>query len=528
MKRNFISLFLLAFILLLFSCKKIYEINVPEELFGKAQEAGLFNEKETLKKYPEGMAYEVFKDRKIAVQVVNGKVKLPVYKKAVPIAYVHIIETNSIPQEGFLGAELSREYLFPCIPFAENYEPKTYIKEDQKKIQEELFAELDAYPSLTEKARALSKLRVPLFVYEGIPENYIALPLQKDTQIIYADNSDYDLFNLTYAQMVFTPMEEPDKKDLYAYDYIKNTYAKEFFNAIEVKTPAKKVTFTAAVGDMMLARGVQDLMEKEKTAGAVFTDTMPILQNNDFTIGNLECVVTNRNLRTPKTYNFKIKSSALPYLKEAGFDYLMLTNNHSYDYGEDGFKDTLAAVKAEGFATSGAGLNDTEAKQFYHTTLNGQKYSVLSIGAFPVEYSGFNGKKQASATEKRAGILWMDDSIIDMVRKEKEDGYIVIINCHAGTEYVKRPNATQTSFYKKLCDAGADVIFGSHPHILQHIEMYNGSLIVWSLGNYIFPGMDLMPGATDTMIVRTGFYGDKLLYYEKYPAKIKNKTVVLK
>ena len=218
----------------------------------------------------------------------------------------------------------------------------------------------------------------------------------------------------------------------------------------------------------------------------------------------------------------------MPYLSQAGFDYLMLTNNHSYDYGEDGFKDTLAAVKNAGFATSGAGMNDTEAEQFFTTEIKGHTVSVISAGGFPVERSGFNGQKQASATPERAGILWKSDRLLELVREQKKISDIVIVNMHAGTEYSKIPNKTQTEFYKALCENGADVVFGSHPHVLQPVEWYGNSLIVWSLGNYVFPGREEMPVGTDTMIIRTGFVNGRLLYYEKYPAKIDGRCVRLK
>ena len=102
------------------------------------------------------------------------------------------------------------------------------------------------------------------------------------------------------------------------------------------------------------------------------------------------------------------------------------------------------------------------------------------------------------------------------------------MNIHGGSEYVTKPTKSQRTLYEKVCDAGADVVFGSHPHVLQPIEWYGNSLIVWSLGNFVFPGMDEMPGATDTMIVRLGFVDGRLLYYEKFPAYIDNTAVRLK
>ena len=97
-----------------------------------------------------------------------------------------------------------------------------------------------------------------------------------------------------------------------------------------------------------------------------------------------------------------------------------------------------------------------------------------------------------------------------------------------GKEYVTKPSAEQKKFYKKLCDSGANVVFGSHPHVLQPVEMYNGSLIVWSLGNFVFNGMQEMPGAQESMIIRVGIINNKLVYYEKYDAELDGMIVKLK
>ena len=85
----------------------------------------------------------------------------------------------------------------------------------------------------------------------------------------------------------------------------------------------------------------------------------------------------------------------------------------------------------------------------------------------------------------------------------------------------------QKDFYHALCDAGANIVFGSHPHVLQPIETYKDALIVWSLGNFVFPGMSEMYKAEETMIVRIGLVDGKRLYYEKYPCKISGRTVSL-
>ena len=133
----------------------------------------------------------------------------------------------------------------------------------------------------------------------------------------------------------------------------------------------------------------------------------------------------------------------------------------------------------------------------------------------------------AQVTENRAGILWESECIVELVKEEKQRGSFVIVNVHGGEEYVFTPSKRQRTFYQALADAGCDVVFGSHPHVLQPVEQYNDSLIVWSLGNFVFPGMEEMHKAEETMIVRLGLIGGKRIYYEKYAAKISGRTVAL-
>lgn len=527
------------------SCKpEVYEVLLDEKIFNLAEKNNFFKTENISPFYKENISWEFYSDKKISICAVKEN-SIPVrgikpiriaafttekklsweeFNNSILQRNAALNKENSYTTEEILRSEYNRTYFFPCIQFAEDIEQKAFVFNKE---------ELTPDSSITDKADFLTTKNI--FLPDYIHPDCIALPVEKDGQNFYADQEEYPLYLQHYAEcMLFSPSEKisKNKKKYEQYNFalytVKTAFANSLFCSLKQNTNPPEVTTIAAVGDIMLARGVENLLMATENAESVFTDTTSILKNNDFTIGNLEGVVTNLSLKTPKTYNFKFNKKALPYLKQVGFDYFMLTNNHSYDYGEQGFKDTLKAVKEAGFATSGAGYNREEAEQFYRINIKGTDYSILSVGAYPVERSGFNGEKQASATETRAGILWRSEKVLQMVREEKAKGAVVIVNVHAGSEYVKKPNEVQQTFYKDLCNNGADIVFGSHPHILQPVEMYNGSLIVWSLGNYVFPGMDEMPGATDTMIIRTGFCGKKLIYYEKYPATIKDRTVNLK
>lgn len=254
---------------------------------------------------------------------------------------------------------------------------------------------------------------------------------------------------------------------------------------------------------------------------------MSILRSGDVTIGNLEGAVTSGTAQATKSYTFKYKPDILRYLKDAGFTYIMLTNNHSFDYGAEGFADTLAEMARSGLGTSGCGTNLAEASRFWRTKIAGERISILSCGAYPVEKTGFDGKKIAAATESSAGILWESPAVAELVRAEKASGAYVIVNVHGGEEYRTSPSARQLAFYRSLADAGADAVIGSHPHVLQPIEFNNGRVIAYSLGNFLFPGMEEMRGAEESEIVRLGVFHGRAIYRDVFPARLSGLTVSL-
>lgn len=391
----------------------------------------------------------------------------------------------------------SNQLIYPLSDLRELYIPA---------IESDFSISNDKQKSVTDP-----ELDIQLCAIDDIPQKFRALPVNKK----YAGDEEYALTKNAYA--VVTVCSESQRKKL-----------KELFDDVfsgEEKN-VKKINFVTGAGDLMVSRGVQEiLINPEQGPEMVFTDTLPILKNNDITIGNLEGPVTEHDEKWFKTYTFKFNKQVLKPLKDAGFNYFMFTNNHCYDYGEKGFRDTLEALKEYDCPTSGVGLNIDEAKKFYHTTVNGQEFSIISIGAFPVEVTGFNGLTMASATDTRPGMLWQNDEILSDIQAEKASGKTVIVNIHGGREYYLTPVEEQRSYYEKLVDSGAAVVFGSHPHVIQPSEWYKDGFIVYSLGNFVFNGMDDMPNATDTEIVRLGFYGNKIIYAEQYPCKIDGTAV---
>jgi len=274
--------------------------------------------------------------------------------------------------------------------------------------------------------------------------------------------------------------------------------------APELENP---VIWIAAVGDIMLERGIQEiLLSGEGGTTSVFSDTLSLLEGADFLLGNLEGAVTDAGIPFPKTYRFRFKPDSPAALAEAGFDYLMLANNHTYDYGPNGFSDTLANLHRAGLAYSGAGKDLSEAGRPFSTQIRGTALNVISFGAYPSEVPiGL-----LKAGQAKAGVLWEKEGLAVVKNMASEESFDIVM-VHAGTEYSDNPDAAMRKLYHSVIDAGADCVLGSHPHVLQGIEVYKAGLIVYSLGNFIFPGMGAKPNALDSMILFLGIHDGRIV-----------------
>ena len=290
-----------------------------------------------------------------------------------------------------------------------------------------------------------------------------------------------------------------------------------------------RIRWIAGVGDLMVQRGIQDILiaREERGLELIFNDTLPLLQKQDFLMGNLEGAVTTGGTPVPKSYNFRFSPRVLPWLQAAGFNYLSLTNNHCYDYGEKGFTDTLDNLAAYNLATSGAGRTPDEAYAPYETKVADFHLKVLSVGAYPREKNGFDGRSQAGVSEDRAGIIFSGPEALQSIRDFSGRESIDVIMVHGGEEWSRTPSEEQKSFYRACIDAGADLVIGHHPHVLQGMEYYRGGLIAYSLGNFLFPGMYVMPYAEETVILSVGFIGDRPVYVRPWPVRIDNREIRL-
>ena len=206
--------------------------------------------------------------------------------------------------------------------------------------------------------------------------------------------------------------------------------------------------------------------------------TKPYLSIADMASVNLETQLFRDESPEPlaKSVVFHTDPDVLIALEDAGVDYVALGNNHSYDYGEEGLRLTLDALSKSKLAYSGAGHTDTEARA--PAELNG--WSLLS-------YVGWTGSAKADqvARAHKGGAAWANEQDLreDILGLGDKPSLVQI---HSGLEYRDQPSMMERTRFKAAIDAGADLVIGHHPHVLQGLELVNERLIAYSLGNFVF------------------------------------------
>ena len=210
----------------------------------------------------------------------------------------------------------------------------------------------------------------------------------------------------------------------------------------------------------------------------------PYIKKADFAAVNLESQIADKTptLRAPKSVTFFSPPETISALKDAGVDYVTLGNNHTYDYLDSGLKSTLEALNYYQMPYSGAGVNEAEALKAYRTSIQGNQYAMLG-------YVGWEGSAQPSQTAakvKGGAAHGSYDNIVATVKREVADNRVTVAQYHGSLEYQDEPSMMTETRLKAAIDAGADLAIAHHPHVAQGFEVYNGKLIAYSMGNFIF------------------------------------------
>ncbi|MGE5418206.1 MAG: CapA family protein [Acidobacteriota bacterium] len=234
-----------------------------------------------------------------------------------------------------------------------------------------------------------------------------------------------------------------------------------------------------AVGDILLGRGVGTFIKKH-SHDYPFKAVSKVLQTGDIVIANLECPATNKGYPVVKPITFNSDPRSLMAIKKAGITMVSMANNHVLDYGRTGLLETMKHLHQSGISFFGAGRNAREAHTPLIVNKNGIKIAFLSYSAFPYEGISYDHARANIAQGCKKAIISQD---IQAVRNKVD---LVIVCFHWGREFRTTPTALQRVLARATIDAGADLIIGHHPHVLQPPSYYRGKLILYSLGNFVF------------------------------------------
>jgi poly-gamma-glutamate capsule biosynthesis protein CapA/YwtB (metallophosphatase superfamily) len=268
----------------------------------------------------------------------------------------------------------------------------------------------------------------------------------------------------------------------------------------------------AAAGDIQVGERQWPLIARgEDGLRSLLGGILGELREADFAVGNLEAPITARGYPNPrKRFRFRMPPGSGAFLAKAGFGLMLFANNHGLDFGTEGFEDTLADLAVAGLPQAGAGgdREDASAARFVELSPGG-RLAFVGYAFYPPERYGFTVSEAAAAPGK-AGISADEAAAMSAVRAAAASGAAVVVLAHGGTEYLESPSAAARGLYARFVDAGAALVLGGHTHLLQGCEARTGSVIAYSLGNFLFTGEAEPPAAHKSALLNFLLYRGKV------------------
>lgn len=237
----------------------------------------------------------------------------------------------------------------------------------------------------------------------------------------------------------------------------------------------------AAGGDVLGDRGVGAFID-ENGGEAVLAKVRPLMETAHIAFVNLESPISDEGTRNPyKEYTFRGRPALTQGLVSAGIDVVSLANNHTLDYGSAALLDTIARLDAAGVAHAGAGADASAAQT---PALLITPAGIVAVLAFTdIIPGGF----PATADQPGVNPTTPDrKKLLAAIATANEKADFVIVSLHWGTEYTGQASQDQRRLAHQAVDAGADLILGHHPHVIQGLELYRNRLIAYSLGDFVF------------------------------------------
>jgi poly-gamma-glutamate capsule biosynthesis protein CapA/YwtB (metallophosphatase superfamily) len=269
---------------------------------------------------------------------------------------------------------------------------------------------------------------------------------------------------------------------------------------------------------------VGDIMPAGQAAGTLsvlgfdypFSATTAVLKKGDIVVGNLEVPLTRGGKEfSGKKFRFRAGPEAATALNRAGFTLLTLANNHIMDFGTQGLMETLATLDQARILHTGAGSTLDDARREAIVTVKGDRVAFLAYSlTYPAEF--YAGAGRPGTAQGLTGRVAED------ITRARRNARYVVVSFHWGGELLRMPKPYQQKAAHAAIDAGADLVLGHHPHVLQGIERYRGKCILYSLGNFVFGSMSR--SADRSMIARITLNGRRQTM-EVIPLNVLNSEV---
>jgi poly-gamma-glutamate synthesis protein (capsule biosynthesis protein) len=247
-------------------------------------------------------------------------------------------------------------------------------------------------------------------------------------------------------------------------------------------------------------------------------DAADIFRASDIAAVNLETAVTTIGVEAEKQYVFSADYSLLPALKKNGVSVVNVANNHSFDFGVDGFVESLKNIKKSGITAIGGGMDYKSAWAPTIISKNGIKVAFIGVGRV-------NGGKESIATYKSPGLTsnWDEKGVLAAIAAAKKITPVIVVMVHWGIEKTHCARPAEKKSADLWVKAGATAIIGSHPHFQQAIVAKNGSVIAYSLGNLAFYSSQGDSGRTGVLTLAINAQG-KVVTSTYTPLKINSLT----
>jgi poly-gamma-glutamate synthesis protein (capsule biosynthesis protein) len=293
-------------------------------------------------------------------------------------------------------------------------------------------------------------------------------------------------------------------------------HADDDAEAVDAKSWSVTLTFA---GDVHFEGRVAALLDSRY---ATLGPMSSALRGADVAVVNLESALTSGGSPAPKEledpsrrYWFRSPPSALALLDRSGVDVVSLANNHGADYGAAGLRDTLRVSRNSPVAVIGVGRDPEQAFRPYQTSIDGVEVAVLAADASPLESNasiwdvGSRGPGLAAARD--------DTRLLAAVRAANAHSDVVAVYLHWGAENQRCPTARQRKLAQKLADAGADVVVGTHTHVLLGAGMLDDTYVNYGLGNFLW----YHGGQPDTGVLRVQIVDGEVVRDEWVPGEIR-------